>query len=521
MCLTRQTGIRRFIRSPRWKFLSGLVFVSACWAARSQSYSATDLGTLGGANGMAYGLNNREQIVGAAQTSMGGYHAFMFDGGQMVDLGTLGGSNSWCYGVNDSGWAVGGAELPTTNLHGFLCTNAQMNSMMDLGTLGGSNSAACMINVQGDVVGWAAMTNGNHHAFFMTNSFMGRMMDLGTVGGTNSEAYCVNSNQMVVGDAMMANGDEEPIMSTNAMFGSSSMMMMGMGNMGASGGQSWFVNNMGDTVGAAQMGGGNHHAIVSGGGGMMGPRTVDLGTLGGSNSTAYCINDAGMVVGMAQLSNGTMHAFMVSNALGGMVRMVDLNTLVPTNSGWELLEARGLNAAGQIVGWGMLAGHTNAFLLTPVSAPVTMTLAPNPQIVGPGTMVGLQVQMSAKEPLTYQWLHNGTPMLGATNSVLNLPGMSVANAGEYTVTVRNAVGTVAMSSALVSMFGMQVSNRMPSLTVASTAGAHFRIDYSDRLGLGANWRTLTNVTLMGAMSQASDLSALGADARFYRAVMLP
>ena len=97
---------------------------------------------------------------------------------------------------------------------------------------------------------------------------------------------------MVVGYAMMSNGSAEPIMTTNAMLGGSSMMPMGMGGMGASGGRSWFVNDMGTTAGQAEMPGGNHHAFVSGSGGMMGRMNVDLGTLGGTNSVAYCLNNA-------------------------------------------------------------------------------------------------------------------------------------------------------------------------------------------------------------------------------------
>src|SRR6266436_6288660 len=75
-------------------------------------------------------INNHEQIVGAAQTGMGNYHAFMFDGGRMVDLGTMGGSNSWAYGINDNGCMVGASGKPMTNMHAFLCTNALMNPVM-------------------------------------------------------------------------------------------------------------------------------------------------------------------------------------------------------------------------------------------------------------------------------------------------------------------------------------------------------------------------------------------------------
>ena len=514
---------RNIPRLTAWPLWSGLALLALTGAARAQFYAVTDLGTLGGTNCIAYGINNHEQIVGTAQTAMGNYHAFMFDGGRMMDLGTLGGSNSWAYGINDNGWMVGAAGVVGTNMHAFFCTNGLMGPvMMDLGTLGGSNSAAWMINLHGEMVGWAAMSNGSHHAFFMTNSMFGGMMDLGTAGGTNSEVYCINSNRMVVGYARMSDGSVEPIMSTNAMYGSGSMMTMGMGGMGASGGQSWFVNEVGNTAGQAQMPGGNYHAFMSVSGGMMGGgMNVDLGTLGGTNSVAYCLNNAGIGVGMAQLSNGMHHAFMATNIMGGMFRMTDLNTLIPTNCGWELMEARGINAAGQIIGWGMHGGRTNAFLLTPVSAPVMMTGAPAAQVVGPGTMVTLRMQMSASEPLSYQWLHDGMPIPGATNATYSVPAMGMGNAGNYIVTARNGVGTVGNATAAVGMFSMQLSNGAPRLMVAAPAGSRFRIDYADMPGGGTNWQTMTNFTIMGGMSQVTDTPAQGSHARFYRAVMMP
>ncbi|HEY5909232.1 MAG TPA: immunoglobulin domain-containing protein [Verrucomicrobiae bacterium] len=504
---------------PLW---SGVALLTITCAARGQFYAVTEIGVLGGTNCLAYGINNHEQIVGTAQTGMGAYHAFMFEGGRMMDLGTMGGSNSWAFGVNDNGWIVGASDMATTNRHGFLCTNALTGlGMMDLGTLGGSNSAAWMINMHGEMVGWATMTNGSHHAFFMTNSMAGAMMDLGTAGGTNSEAYCINSNRMVVGYAMMSDGSPEPIMSTNAMMGSMSMMTMGMGGMGAAGGQEWFVNDMGQTAGQAQMSGGNHHAFVTGSGGMMGRMEVDLGTLGGTNSAAFCINNAGTVVGSADLSNGARHGFMVTNALGGMPRMTDLNSLIPANSGWELMEARGINGHGQIVGWGMYAGHTNAFLLTPVSAPVMMVSAPSPEVAGPGANVTLRMQMSASEPLTYQWLHDGAPMSGATAATLTLTAMNMTNAGRYSVTARNAVGTVANSSAAVGMFNMNLTNGSPRLTVAAPVGTGFRIDSSDAPGSGAAWQTMTNFTMFGSANHIGVNPPQGSRARFYRAVMMP
>ncbi len=510
------------VRNPSWPCWSAVLLLALTGPLRAQFYAVTDPGTLGGTNCLAYGINNHEQIVGMSETPLGASHAYMFEGGRMMDLGTLGGSNSWAYGINDNGWMVGASEVWMTNMHAFFCTNAESDSsMMDLGTLGGSNSAAWMVNMHGDMVGWASMSNGTQHAFFMTNGMPFHMMDLGTAGGTNSEAYCINSNRMVVGYATMSDGSLEPIMSTNVMLGSSSMMTMSMGNMGGAGGQSWWVNDAGTTAGEAQMAGGNHHAVVSASGGMMGRMNVDLGTLGGSNSIAYCINNAGSAVGSAQMTNGGMHAFVVTNALGGMVGMMDLNGLVPTNSGWELVEARGINAMGQIVGWGMRGGHTNAFLLTPVNGPVTMMAGPSSQILGAGATVKLTMDMSASEPLTYQWMRNGINLSGATNSSLDLAGMSSGMAGQYTVVVRNSVGTVGRASANMSVFSMALTKGSPLLMVAAPNGSQFQIEWSDALGAGASWQTMTNVTVTNSAVQMSDPSASGLGRRFYRAAMKP
>src|SRR5512143_105877 len=132
----KRIEFRTIPRFTAWTLWFGLALLTVTGVARAQFYAVTDLGALGGTNGMAYGINNHEQIVGTAQTGMGNYHGFMFDGGRMVDLGSMGGSNSWAYGINDNGWMVGASGMPMANVHAFVCTNALTNAvMMDLGTL--------------------------------------------------------------------------------------------------------------------------------------------------------------------------------------------------------------------------------------------------------------------------------------------------------------------------------------------------------------------------------------------------
>ena len=49
--------------------------------------------------------------------------------------------------------------------------------------------------------------------------------------------------------------------------------------------------------------------------------------------------------------------------------MTDLNDLLPADSGWELLQANGINDAGEICGVGWFKGETLAYLLKPAAGP--------------------------------------------------------------------------------------------------------------------------------------------------------
>ena len=81
-----------------------------------------DLGTLGGDNSYARGINESGQVTGWAEISGGStIHAFLYSAGSMTDLGAL---DSYSHGVdlNNCGQVTGYAGISGGSAsHAFLC----------------------------------------------------------------------------------------------------------------------------------------------------------------------------------------------------------------------------------------------------------------------------------------------------------------------------------------------------------------------------------------------------------------
>lgn len=84
------------------------VLMAVAWAQPALPATITDLGTLGGAAGEAFGINDAGQVVGWALTTEGYTHAFLYSAGTMSDLGALSGGNlSEATAINAGGQIVG------------------------------------------------------------------------------------------------------------------------------------------------------------------------------------------------------------------------------------------------------------------------------------------------------------------------------------------------------------------------------------------------------------------------------
>ncbi|MGA2865423.1 MAG: choice-of-anchor tandem repeat GloVer-containing protein [Verrucomicrobiota bacterium] len=82
--------------------------------------------------------------------------------------------------------------------------------------------------------------------------------------------------------------------------------------------------------------------------------------------------------------------------------------------------------------------------------PPPIIVAPQSQTIEAGGSVAFRIEVANLGPVAYQWIFNGTNALdGATNSVLQLANLQLAQAGAYAVVVTNSYGAVTSAPAIL------------------------------------------------------------------------
>jgi len=104
-------------------------------------------------------------------------------------------------------------------------------------------------------------------------------------------------------------------------------------------------------------------------------------------------------------------------------------------------------------------GLDQVFIDQVVFAPIAPIITNNPvaRVIDQGSAVSFSAGVRGTPPLSYQWRHNGLPLVngggisGARSPTLNLSGVQLAQAGNYTLEVSNVVAVVNSASALLTV----------------------------------------------------------------------
>lgn len=239
---------------------------------------------------------------------------------------------------------------------------------------------------------------------------------------------------------------------------------------------------------------------------------------------------------LALKNNGTIVAWGWNNS-GQCNVPFDLTNVVALAAGYDYSMA--LTAEGTVVAWGgNYAGQCNVPIDLPHAtaiaasasgasfavvnvAPPRIFMSPQSQTAAIGSTVYLTVSAVGSLPLAYQWFFGGSPVPGATNSVLVLSSLLPSQAGAYTAAVTNSAGSDLSQPGMLSVLPALDVHMVPALTLIGATGCTYRLDYINAFGPVDNWSTLASVLITNQPQLYFDVSAIGQPQRFYRLVQAP
>jgi probable HAF family extracellular repeat protein len=304
-----------------------------------------DLGTFGGPNAHAFGVNARGDVVGGVGTEPQGRAFLWSPRSGFQDLGTLGGLTAIARGINARGDVVGkSARAPVPNrAQAFLWT--RKTGMIDLLPDHDIRTEAFAINDRGDVAGTlsnlAFVAQPGPRAFFWSEK--DGLTELGNLpGGEGSGARAINNRGQVVGEASAGPGAQD----IHGFLWSKTDGLRDLGYMGPipSNAGPKAINDHGHIAGIRVLAdppvpGANSRAVFW----TESEGFVDLLPPGALRSIAMGINDRDQVVGAFVAMGGLQPQAFLWSRHGGFV-------ILPSLGGGNT-QATAINDAGDIVGW--------------------------------------------------------------------------------------------------------------------------------------------------------------------------
>ena len=333
------------------------------------------------------GINASGQVAGYV-TAPAGLRAVRYTNGIGWEyLPGLDNTFSLANGINAAGDLAGYRFTPAGALRAFRYHDG--TGVEDIAPLpGGSMTIGYAINTDGDVVGYGDSPAG---IVPFVASPGGGTVALPTLGGTFAFACGINDAKQIVGSSYVAGNVQQHAFRIDP--GQPLPLELG-GFDGPSG-----FSGACAIDAAGRIGGQASDAAVNRAFRFANGALTNLDVFASSGSNVEAIAEGTSVGWFMTPADGTQRAFVNTDAGGSS----DLNTLVDDAAGWVLFQAKGVNAAGVIVGEGAFNSAPAVFRLTPVSAPVDTTppsitaLSASPSVITPpnDAVVPVTISVSA------------------------------------------------------------------------------------------------------------------------------
>ncbi|GFE57670.1 hypothetical protein [Geobacter sp. AOG1] len=324
--------------------------------AGTTSYSVIDLGSMV----TPTAINNKGQVVGYKTTDDGHKHAFLYENQLLTDLGTFGGTDSEALGINESGYIVGNYSNNDYK-QAFQLYNAQFTDLF----IAAGMIEATGINDHNVIIGSIANVPdmGENHVILYDN---GSVTDLSAEGERQGIVYPgIKGSPRGINNLGQAILFQVPCGSWECehsyLYSQGTFTRLFPFN-------ATDINDVGQVVGSGIVAWVHIDGFIYQEGEM-----TRINDFGGSYNYPTALNNLGQVIGTAQSPlDFILHPYIYYNGI-----MTDLNTLLPASSGWNIEEVRDINDKGQIIGSGLLNGERHAFIFSPLVQTVRIDIRPS------------------------------------------------------------------------------------------------------------------------------------------------
>jgi uncharacterized repeat protein (TIGR03803 family) len=184
-----------------------------------------------------------------------------------------------------------------------------------------------------------------------------------------------------------------------------------------------------------------------------------------------------------------------------------------------------LGSDGTFYGTTGQGGNSGDGVIYRLDSPPEIAFQLASQVASVGNIAIFTVTPSGTAPFAYQWLLNGIPIIGATNSTLTVSNLVITDGGNYVVTVTNDWGSATsgqanLTIALPPLIDSISNNVDGNLTLYFTSTP----DQTNRLWMTTNlltpsslWQVMaTNIAGADGSSQYTDTNTIGMPSKFYR-----